>query len=422
MTPDPRLSDLFVRYWDNALTPADAAELRGRLADDESAREAFEQFALHAVVAGEHLREPTPAAAAPVAARRAWSRRRWLGLAGTGVAAGIAAVAFAPARWFGGDTAARLSATAGDVTVKTPTGEVMTPGGAIPSGSIVSTNGPSASGVLVFPNGTEVALTGDSAVTVLDNGRKLLLLRGTATAHVPAGATDDAPLTLSTSEASLSRLSGVVLTIGRVLNTTEVGVQSGRASVVDAAGDPLEVVHTGECLTVRADGKHRKTPVEPTPDKFRWDLSRPLPEGWNVGFRELGPDGPAVRPSWWFDPFHKTEMFQIRSDHQWARGFVRLVEDSTFRIRYRADRPGRGQFCLCVRTDSASVSDTGMLEWNGTFAAAEAGGWGTLTVRVADMFDNRHAPKFRGVLVPFLVIFNTYKEDIGLRIADLSVG
>src|SRR5205085_1161162 len=111
-------------------------------------------------------------------------------------------------------------------------------------------------------------------------GRKLHLLRGTATATVPAPTGEIKPITLVTTEATCSRLGGAVLTLSRTLQTTEIGVQTGRASVSDAAGDPLEIVHPGEYLTVRSDGRHHKQPVEPVKEDCRWDLSKPLPEGW----------------------------------------------------------------------------------------------------------------------------------------------
>ena len=128
-----------------------------------------------------------------------------------------------------------------------------------------------------------------------------------------------------------------------------------------------------------------------------------------------------VRPVLWFDPFHQAPMFQIRSDHQWARGFVRMRPDSAFRVRYRVDRAGPGQLAVCARTDNPSRSDTGMLEWNGVFVPGRPGDWQVLEVKAGDMRDNRHAPRFGPPWVPFLMIFNTYKEDLGLAVADLRV-
>ena len=52
-SPDDRLDDLFVRYWDNALTPAELAELAERLRADPAERDRFRLLCLHAVAAGE---------------------------------------------------------------------------------------------------------------------------------------------------------------------------------------------------------------------------------------------------------------------------------------------------------------------------------------------------------------------------------
>ena len=52
-TDDLRLYELFVRYWDNDLTPAEAEELDGRLAAEPRAREWFQLFTMQAVAAAE---------------------------------------------------------------------------------------------------------------------------------------------------------------------------------------------------------------------------------------------------------------------------------------------------------------------------------------------------------------------------------
>ena len=48
-SPDSRLTDLFVRYWDNTLTDADAAELEHRLTNSSAEREWFRLLSLQAV-------------------------------------------------------------------------------------------------------------------------------------------------------------------------------------------------------------------------------------------------------------------------------------------------------------------------------------------------------------------------------------
>jgi hypothetical protein len=115
-------------------------------------------------------------------------------------------------------------------------------------------------------------------------------------------------------------------------------------------------------------------------------------------------------------------MYQIRSENPWTRGYFRLVEGSTIHVRYRAKQAcPRGQVCFCVRTPQSRCPDTGMVEYNGGFEAVAPGEWKWLRVRAGDMLDNKHTPRFGSPWIAFLVIFNTFEEDIGLEIAELRV-
>ena len=426
MAPDDdRLTQLFVRYWDNALTRAEMNELETLLASDDSARELFQVLSLQAVSAAEHaIALPTPnepGTSKEREERRLRSRRKWLAYVGGGIAAGIAATAYGWRNWFTEPKAPiHVTTATGEVTIRSVDGGVVVGKGPVPPGAVVATIGQSSSALLTKGDGTSIALAGNSVISVATYGDKLTVQRGTATATVPARTVPD-PITLATGEASVAHLSGVVLTICRTIDTTEVGVQTGRVTVADAGGEPLEIVHGGEYLTVQSDGRRRKRPVEPTPDSFALDLSRPLPEGWAVGVREDTKEGPVLRSVVWFDPYHQAAMYQIRSDHRWARGFVRLHPKSTFRIRYWVDRPGPSQLCLCVRTENRAQSDTGMIECNGAFQQARPHEWQWLEIRAGDMLENKHTPKFGAPWVPFLLIFNTYKEDLGLKIAEFLV-
>jgi ferric-dicitrate binding protein FerR (iron transport regulator) len=424
---DEELTRLFVRYWDNSLSRAESDQLHELLSSDSTARELFQLLSLQAVAAAENtvaLSMPAPAADAvpPVAQRRPWSRRQLLGYVGGGVAAGVIATLIGRRFWLEDPpTAIRLTATSGDVRLRMPGGGMTTREGPVPEGGVVTTVGPNSSALLTHNDGTTIALAGDSAVSITERGRRVTLFRGAATASVPARPAESDPLTLATTEASVTRLSSVVFTICHAAWATEVGVQTGRLTVADAVGEPLEVVHSGEYLTIESKGPHRKQSVEPIPDSFALDLSRPLPKGWGVGVRDETDEGPLLLPVLWFDPFHQAKMYQIRSDHRWAKGFVRLRSDSTFRVRYWVEKPGASQFCMCVRTDDRAKSDTGMLECNGAFERARPCEWQWLEVRAEDMRDNKHAPKFAAPWIPFLLIFNTYSEDLGLRIADVRV-
>jgi ferric-dicitrate binding protein FerR (iron transport regulator) len=429
VTPQPeyRLEELFVRYWDGALTPAEAGEFERLLAADPVARERFQSFCLQAVAAAEQpavagaFARPH-AGAKPGPAARGLSRRRLLRLVGGGVAASAAAGFLAHRYWPAPPAPElRLVSAHGTVTVRTADGEPVPPFGPVPPGGTVTTQGPAASALLSYADGTDIALAGETVVTVADRGRQLFLRQGTATASVAQQLADAVPLTLVTSEATLPGLSKVLMTLCRTLQATEVGVQRGLVTVAAATGAPLGVVCGGEVLTVQANGQTRKQTIPTTPDEFAWDLTRPLPQGWHVGTRELTPDGPVVRPSFWFDPYHQTMMSQIRSDHQWARGFFRLHPDSLIRVRYWVDQPGRSQLVVCVRTGLSSCSETGVMECNDAFLQARPRQWQWLEVRAGDMLHNIHAPGFGAPWVGFLVIFNTYEVDLGLKVAEFRV-
>jgi ferric-dicitrate binding protein FerR (iron transport regulator) len=422
ISPEPRLDELFVRYWDNRLSAAEAGELQSRLAADASARKAFEFLCMQAVAAAEHA-SFADARPAKMSESRRWSRRRVLQYLGGGVAAGIMAAAVGRRFWPAEEeTLVRVTAANGEVTLRTPGGQLVPPEGMVAAGSTVSTVGPNASAMLNYPDGTEVSLAGDSAITVSARGRKLSILRGTVTANVARQPADAEPLTLSTTDATVTRLSAVAFTIGRALHSTEVGVETGRVTVADAAGEPLEIVHGGEYMTVNSDGGHRKQAIEPTPEVFKLEMATHLPDGWNVGKHKIIDGVPNVLPELWFDPYHKAEMYQVRSDQDWHRGFFRLHPDTPFHIRFWVDRPGPSQLCICVRTDRLSCSDTGMLECNDAFLNAEPKTWQTRTVRAGEMLANKHTPNFGPPWVGFLYIFNTYKEDLGLKIAEFRVG
>jgi hypothetical protein len=413
LPPDPRIADLFARYWDDALTPVERDELNARLATVPAAREAFQAYLVQAVAAAE------AGPVAPVPARRP-SRRQLFWLAGGGVAALAGAVVVGRRYWSDEPSAGvELVEAVGEVTLRTPEWERAAAAGTVPFGAVLTTIGPGSTALLRLADGTDVSLAGESVVQVIHEGRKLQLQRGTATATARAHAAGPEAMTLGTTEATLSGIGGAVVTLARAQQTTEVGVQTGRAAVADAAGDPLEVVHPGEVLTVRSDGRHRKQPVEPPKEAFSWDLTKQLPEGWAVGERVVMADGrPVIRPVKWFDPYHKAEMYQIRSDHQWTRGFAKLQADTTFRVRYQVDKAGPGQLTVIVRKEDSWQPDTGVVEWNGAF---QPGGWHSFDVKAGAMLNNGHAPRFGPPWVAFLIIFNTYREDLGLKIAAFQV-
>jgi hypothetical protein len=413
-TDDWRLEELFVRYWDNALALHELAELERRLAADPDARFRFRVACVQAVTAPE---APRPTAPARAGGGR-WSRRRVLGYLGGGVLAGVAAGLVGREVWDSPPVVARLAAVRGAVRVASrvaPTGMPIRPG------AVVSTNGFDSAAQLVFENGSWVELSGESTLVVGDNGR-LILNRGHAVADIRPPAGPVAPRVLATLAATVVPAGRAVLSLGQMVHSTEVGVEAGRVTVASAAGGPVEVVRPWEVLTVRPDGGRNKQPFRSAPDEFAWDLSRPLPDDWHIGHREDSADGPVVRPDVYADPYYRfTEMYQVRSDKNWTRGFCRLHPDSVLRVRYRVDEPADGQVCVCVRSARLPGALTGVLEHNRAFEAATPGKWETLEVPAAAMLDCVNRPRFDPPWVGFQVIFNTYSKDIGLTVSDFRV-
>jgi ferric-dicitrate binding protein FerR (iron transport regulator) len=439
-----RLAELFVRYWDGALTPAEADELNRLLSSDPAAREWFQVLSLQAVTAAElrvvprepdRAAEPARAAAEPAAPGRL-HRRRALAYLGGALAASVGGIALG--RWVwpdgpggagpdarggaGPDRSIRLGGVRGAVAVRSPGGEQLPADGPIPPGSTVTTTGPSASAVLFYPNGTNVALTEDTAVTLGTGADELRVEHGVIAADVRPPLVGDRALSLTT--ASLVLTGGAVVTLYHSARATEVGVQNGSVTVSAPTGRALGEVHGGELLTVGGDGGLRKQPIRETAGDYALDLSRPLVPEWAVGTRGTVGARSALVPEFWHDPYHGRQMYQIRSDKQWVRGFFRLERDSLIRVRYRAEREGRGQVCFCVRKADIRLPDTGMLEWNGIYRPASSDaqdGLQTIEVRAGAMLDNRHAPRFDPPWFGFLYIFNTYEIDLGLRVAEFRV-
>jgi ferric-dicitrate binding protein FerR (iron transport regulator) len=433
----PRSYELFLRYWDNALTDEEAAELNRLLLEDPASLEAFSDFVTQVVALNEYQEVSRPISPLPTpseleslhakptlltADRPRWSRRQVLGWSGLAVGAAASIVIGARA-WMSdsepaphrGVTLASASGTVriGDRTARS--GEELLPG------EMIATVGPNSSATLIYADGSAIVLTGDTAIALTEQGRELVLQEGVATADIHKQVAGAEPLTLATGQVTLAGLNAVMMTLAQVLQTTEVEVYQGRVTVEAHTGKRLVDVQGGEMLTISADGDHKKKPIPPTPDEFSWDLSRPLPVGWHIGHREVTAEGPVIRPEFWFDPYHQAEMSQIRSNQQWARGFFRLFPESVVRVRYRVDQPGPSQMCFCVRTGDARSGSTGMLECNGAFARARPGEWQWLEVRGADMLANPHTPTFGPPWVGFLVIFNTYRVDLGLVVAEFQV-
>ena len=201
----------------------------------------------------------------PIQPAMAWSRRKVLRYLGGGAAAlGFAAI-LGRRQWEASQdvvTGVRVSRQRGQVLLKTASGRSGHLRADIQSGSTLATIGTFSSAVVSCPDGTEVSLTGDSEVALPGRGTRFVLLQGTATANVPSRRVDSQSMIIQTAQASLARLSDVLLTLARTQRGTEVGVQNGVAAVDSPTGQSWGVVRAGEILTVRAERRPQQA-VDP---------------------------------------------------------------------------------------------------------------------------------------------------------------
>jgi ferric-dicitrate binding protein FerR (iron transport regulator) len=424
LTPrDSALDRLLARYWDDTLTPPEWDVLNARLETDAAARRWFREVCVQAVAAGE--------AAAPVVAnhaaipseppaRRRISRRLALGF-GLGSVAGLTAGAVLTRKWLTSPMAgARVVWTRGQVMRSGRKPEPLAVGEVVPSGTGLSTGGQTSSAMLELADGSTLCLSSDTLVAVTAGGTRVVVQQGGATADLRPS-TDDRPVvSVATPLIGLSTQDGADIDLTSCGSETELTVQRGQVAATAREGG-VKDVRDGELLTVAYRGPPAVRPTPVLPDTFTLDFRERLPEGWRVGQREETPAGPVLVPELWYDPYHSAHLYQIRSHHQWTRGLVRLFPDSVVRVRYRADRPADGQVVFVVRRPRTAFKDSGCLEWNGRFEACGPDEWKTLTVRASDMLGCKEAPAFAPPWVAFLLIVNTYTEDVGLRVAELRV-
>lgn len=414
-TPPPELrarcDELTERLADGTLTAAEAAELSAALRQHPALRAEY----LAACVQAQALRDllatepPAPPPRRPV-------RRRGL-VAACGLAAAVAVAVFllGPKGPAGG---VRLVSADGEVRVG---GRTAGAGDAIPVGEPVRTVGQASSAVLAYPDGTRVTMGGDTETRVDDPDRRLAVVRGLVTAQV-----SDGPFTISTPEAVTTASVNTCLSVGRE-GTTDVGVSEGQAVVTGPVGGTLADVRPGGVVTIDTRGGTVKV-IAGVPDAYAWDLSEPLPSGWVQG---RAVDDPLARPSprslaptFWHDPHIDRDCWQIRSDNRWVRGLFAVHPDSVARVRYKVDRAGTGQLLAVIRTADLARRDGNVLLAPLEFAPAPDGGWREAVLPLADwQLEDKPGRQSPGPppWVAFQVVFNTYEQDLGLRVAEFAV-
>jgi ferric-dicitrate binding protein FerR (iron transport regulator) len=411
---DDRLHDLATRYYDGALTDAELAELSAAVRDSADARQALADLAVLAV----GLSGPVATGPRPARSRR-WFRLGWA--AGLAAAVGLVAAGTWWAARTDPETAvgyvAEIERTVGQV-VSGPGLRPLTAGAPVLPGQVVRTVGVGSGVTLRCRDGSRLFLAGDTAVSVTeDGGPRVAVARGDLAADVADR--PDRPFQLTTPEARVAaRAARMLVTCGE--GETRVGVVEGQARLSGPDGGPPLAVDCGERGVVGAGGPARKERSPPTPDEYAWHTDRPLPPRWELGRLADGPGGPAIAPLVWDDPYNRRTCWQVRSENGWTRGLFHIHQDTKFRVRYRVDRPGEGQLLVVVRPDPPMAGKSFVLLAPVPFEPAP-GGWRTVELTADDWVPETLAPDMPHPWVAFLVVFNTYEADLGLRVAGFDV-
>ena len=418
MTPRG-IDDLFVRYWDNSLTDAQAEEFARMLRDDPAARQHFQILCLQATAAADAA---SPAVSATSATRQpGLSRRQLFGLAGVGC--GLTAAFGVGALW---PTAVRrpvgavLVRTIGRVLVRS---ELASLGTLVSPGDTLAVEGLGSSAVLECHDGSEVVLSGDTVATLdAGSGPRLVVHRGGVSADMAAGGPD--ALTLATGEATAASGSERSrLTLGRFGRQTEVGVLEGLVRLARPGGRMLLEVGGGEIGTVTPNAARKELRL-PLPNVYAWDLASPLPAGWEAGRVEYAPDGPVLTATHWDGNKYARPAVMARSQNGWTSGLVSLDHDSVLTVKYRVAAPVDAVQVFIVARPETLVDSTAMVfDIIRTKGNHPPGQWQTVTARIGDL---KVSPKtgslpFAPPWVAYTFGVNSFDKDIGLQVAEYRI-
>jgi hypothetical protein len=443
------LEDLAVRYWDNSLTAAELDQLSELLRNDPKAREQFQLLNTVAIRSGE-LGDLLPTEPASWNLRAAVesptdaldfsetredtkkeppNRRLVLKYASVGLVAGISGLAMGS--WFRQPVqvpTARLIGYYGAVTL----GGVRVPqtGSPLHPGSTLATANAESSVLVETAFGSRLQLPGNSTITLGDDGHTWRLTRGHVAAMVP-DSVEQSDFQIETDDAIFNvagpkgRNPELMMLAGRQNQMTDLCVERGNVAVLHpVSGDRMASAQLGDYLTIQSgSAKVTRETRRVVPDRFKLDLSSPLSKRWEAGTRVLTPHGPILAPELRYDRWYGRDMWQVRSDHQWTRGFVRVDENSRIRMCYKVSRPGTVELCLCVRTHFSNQykHTQGVL---GVEIEAENRGpddWRWVDLPATEFLNHRERPTCAAPWVATLFILNTFEIDLELQVSELEI-
>jgi ferric-dicitrate binding protein FerR (iron transport regulator) len=416
---------------DETLDVADAERLAALLREDPAARRHYRQFmSLHADLGWDYAaaaREPAPAAVSPGR----------LGLFRWAVAAGFAALLAVggAAFWLWSVRTSPIAFVEGVsgavVWSEGPTArpQVLAPGAGLRSGTLM-TEGETSTVQLRLNDGTRLTLDGETEIALTRSDLKLVQLRrGAVGAHAPARLGGEPVVIRTTTGAVAVAPAGAELSISADAARTAVEVTAGRVQfqrlvdgrrlALDAAQRATATLDARAGFTVlplaaQAPDHWRRT-YEQSPAEINKGDWLPADAGHPARVRAVPcivgrrPDGaPIVH-------YGVTARAERAARATLDRG-------STVTIRWRTARPASLNVMLGLHLPDGGFGGNFELLARAAASPADALGWRTTTLRVADFAPRagRFAAPPPGALVTLLLV-TTRETPADLEVAELAI-
>lgn len=406
--------ELFVRYFDDALTDEEHRELNELLESSHDARELFNEMVLQSqiIADAEVLSESQPITPVKLAALVPW-----LGVVGIAVA--ILLVGLLRGRH---QETAQSTVVAKLVTINGVAG----PDGDVTVGTTIYTRGVGSSARLVFLDGTEVVLDNDSRLSVGgDRGKDLRLLAGHVTAIV-ARQPPARPLRLYT-EHALAEVLGTSLTLDAEDESTALSVLDGVVRLQRLSDKQAVNIHAGQYAVTdgRAGQKLNAQHSPPVPDEFSLRFQSGLPSGWRVG-RRVQPSGSGE------EAFVRAEAvkgqprgthFQVYTQNAFYDGMpalFRIHDDTYLHLTYRMEKPGWFQIFVGVRPHAGASAQRANFLLQPSNEGLEPGHWRTLHIPFSRLRNLQGDFDAVGKAAYFILL-DTQVEDRGLDVQRIWV-
>ncbi|QDU73460.1 fec operon regulator FecR [Bremerella volcania] len=420
---DDDLIELIVRYNDDDLDEYEMTALSAALEGDDRALELFHSIALQSLTIAEVTSPRHKPAPFPRQTIFWWS-------AAMALAASVAFAVFLDLRAGQLPTVAKLVQATGKVTVTMPDGEArkLAVGDDIPVGMQITTDAIGSSATIQFPDKTSISLHGATEAAFREEDHKQVdLFVGNVVADVQPQLPGK-PLQVIT-ELAVTEVLGTVLSVQASHQQTDVDVVEGKVRVIRTGDRSTINVAAGEKVAVARDLPLKSQLRTPTPDHWKIDFEKELPDDWRKGIwvqEQLPPgsDGAVkaeTRPGF-LDP--SRTWYQIETFNRWSDGLFTVQEDTHMKVAFRVNRADNVQVLLLARGADFQGSDRFYEYEIRDFAPGKSSDWQTLDVPLSAF---KRVPSEDATLSPpqlgqvvFKVVLSTQDRDVDLIVDQLE--